>query len=119
MATEEGLVQRDGQSRRTVGNRISAVADFTPNNVQGQGSNVIIRALSDGDNMSYEVVDTGNGFLIVSKVRDSTGVRSVVCTKRQWDNEFLEKLADGLNREPTSASYQISLSVLSKYEFAL
>ena len=69
--------------------------------------------------MPYEVVNTGNGYLIVLKVTDTTGVRSVECTKRQWDDEFLEKLADGLNRDPASASYQISLSVLNRYEFAI
>jgi len=74
---------------------------------------------SQGDYMPYEVVNTGNGYLIVLKVTDTTGVRSVECTKRQWDDEFLEKLADGLNRDPTSASYQISLSVLNRYEFAI
>ena len=69
--------------------------------------------------MPYEVVNTGNGYLIVLRVTDTTGVRSVGCTKRQWDDEFLEKLADGLNRDPASAPYQISLSMLNRYEFAI
>ena len=67
----------------------------------------------------YEVIDTGSGFLIVSKVSDETGVRTYPRTKRQRNKAFLEKLARGLNKEPSSKAYKISLNVLRKYEFAI
>ena len=69
--------------------------------------------------MHYDVVDTGSGFVIVSKVNDETGVRTYPRTKRQWNQAFLEKLVRGLNNEPTSKAYKISLNVLRKYEFAI
>lgn len=69
--------------------------------------------------MRYAVVDTGSGFVIVSKVSDETGGRTYPRTKRQWNKVFLEKLARGLNDEPTSKAYMISLNVLRKYEFAI
>ena len=69
--------------------------------------------------MRYEIVDTGSGFLIVSKVSDESGVRTYPRTKRQWNKDFLEKLVRGLNREPDSKAYKISLNVLRKYEFAI
>ena len=67
----------------------------------------------------YAVVDTGSGFVIVSKVSDETGVRTYPRTKRQWNKAFLEKLVRGLNNDPASKAYKISLNVLRKYEFAI
>ena len=69
--------------------------------------------------MHFAVVDTGSGFVIVSKVSDESGVRTYPRTKRQWNKGFLEKLVRGLNDEPTSKAYLISLNVLRKYEFAI
>ena len=69
--------------------------------------------------MRFAVVDTGSGFVIVSKVSDETGERTYARTKRQWNKVFLEKLVRGLNDEPASKAYMISLNVLRKYEFAI
>ena len=69
--------------------------------------------------MRFAVVDTGSGFLIVSKVSDETGERTYPRTKRQWNKPFLEKLVRGLNNDPASKAYKISLNVLRKYEFAI
>jgi len=55
----------------------------------------------------------------VSKVSDEKGVRTYPRTKRQWNKPFLEKLVRGLNNEPASKAYKISLNVLRKYEFAI
>jgi len=46
-------------------------------------------------------------------------VRTYPRTKRQWNKAFLEKLVRGLNKEPSSKAYKISLNVLRKYEFAI
>ena len=59
------------------------------------------------------------GFVIVSKVSDEKGVRTYPRTKRQWNKPFLEKLVRGLNNDPASKAYKISLNVLRKYEFAI
>ena len=67
----------------------------------------------------YAVVDTGSGFMIVSKLSDEKGVRTYPRTKRQWNKPFLEKLVRGLNNDPASKAYKISLNVLRKYEFAI
>ena len=67
----------------------------------------------------YAVVDTGSGFVIVSKVSDETGECTYPRTKRQWNKPFLEKLVRGLNNDPGSKAYKISLNVLRKYEFAI
>jgi len=69
--------------------------------------------------MIYEVVDMGSGFVIVSKENVASGVQVVERTKPQRNKQFLEKLAAGLNREPASNSYLVSLNVLSKYEYAI
>lgn len=69
--------------------------------------------------MIYEVVDMGCGFVIVSKENVASGVQVVERTKPQLDKRFLDKLAAGLNREPASNSYLVSLNVLSKYEYAI
>ena len=69
--------------------------------------------------MIYEVVDMGSGFVIVSKENVASGVQVVERTKPQLDKRFLDKLAAGLNREPASNSYLVSLNVLSKYEYAI
>ena len=71
------------------------------------------------DQMIYEVVDKGCGFVIVSRENMASGVEVVERTKPQLDKQFLDKLAAGLNKEPASNSYLVSLNVLSKYEYAI
>jgi len=69
--------------------------------------------------MIYEVVDMGSGFVIVSKENVASAVQVVDRTNPQLDQQFLDKLAAGLNTEPASNSYLVSLNVLSKYEYAI
>ena len=66
---------------------------------------------------SYEVVDTGAGFVIVSK--ENTAAGPITLIKPQWNKDFFERLAAGLNRQAGSKSYQTSLTILSKYEYAI
>ena len=61
--------------------------------------------------MIYEVVDMGSGFVIVSKENVASGVQVVERTKPQLDKLFLDKLAAGLNKEPASNAYLVSLNV--------
>jgi hypothetical protein len=66
---------------------------------------------------AYAVMDTGSGFVIVSKENETAN--PVTLTKPQLNKQFLEQLAAGLNREPGSKSYQITLTILNKYERAI
>jgi len=67
----------------------------------------------------YEVMCTGSAFVIVRIETDGEGVFAVESTKRQSNKVFLEKLANGLNRDASSPACEVCMKVLRKYEYVV
>ena len=69
---------------------------------------------------TYEVLDTGMGFLIAWETKSVDGKLMIpMRSRRQWNKPYLELLSDALNKEPTSMLYLVTLRILCNYEFAV